>query len=77
MTRFLDEFLSDAHKCAPIATEALPIGERDVLLLDPSLFAQDPPEAHDHSHDDKIGGCGTACGGCSKRGTPACGEHTD
>ena len=75
MPSFLDDFLSEDKTKQVIATDALPKGERDTLLLDPALFAGDDDHAHDHSMDDKIGGCGNACGGCSKRGTPACGDH--
>lgn len=75
MTRFLNEFLSGATAHPSIATDPLPPGERDLLLLDPALFSDNAEHVHDHSADDKIGGCGNACGGCSKRGTPQCGEH--
>lgn len=75
MTRFLDEFLSADNKQQVIATDPLPAGERDTLLLDPNLFADDDVHAHDHSADDKIGSCGNSCGGCTKRGTPECDSH--
>lgn len=75
MTRFLDEFMASDNKQQVIATDPIPAGERDTLLLDPALFTDDDVHAHDHSADDKIGSCGNACGGCSKRGTPECGSH--
>ena len=75
MTRFLDEFLTDTPAQQVIATDPLPVGERDVMLLDPALFGEDEIHAHDHSQDEKIGSCGNACNSCPSRGTPACGDH--
>ena len=83
MPSFLDDFLNEDKTKQVIATDVLPPatpsrfekGERDTLMLDASLFAEEDSHAHDHSMDDKIGSCGNSCGGCSKRGTPACGDH--
>lgn len=74
MTGFLDAFLKEDKTAQAIKTDPLPAGERDTLLLDPALFGDDL-DAHDHSGDEKIGSCGNSCGGCTKRGTPACGDH--
>lgn len=70
MTGFLDSFLQGEDKTAPLKTDPLPAGEHDMLMLDPALFGEEAPLAFE-----KVGSCGNACGGCSKRGTPECDSH--
>lgn len=68
---FLEDFINGPDKRAALPSDPLPPSERDTLLLDPSLFADEDKT----EYFEKIGSCGQSCGGCSKRGTPACDDH--